>query len=82
LQQVRHAKPWLVQLDVGTKRKVAKVIPTCQFIMDGFPTQEIVNIFPLGSYDLLIGTNWLASYKNKLDYYHKTLECEIMKGER
>jgi hypothetical protein len=30
LQQVKHAKPWLVQLATGTKRKVTKVITTCQ----------------------------------------------------
>jgi len=43
--------------------------------MGGFPTQATLNILPLGSYDLLIGMDWLVSYKTKLDYYHKTLEC-------
>jgi hypothetical protein len=38
LQPVRHVKLWLVQLATGTKRKVAEIIPACQFIMDGFPT--------------------------------------------
>jgi hypothetical protein len=73
LQPVRHVKPWLVQLATRTKRKVAEVIPSCQFIMDGLPTQETLNILPLGSYDLLVGMDWLATYKTKLDYYHKTL---------
>jgi hypothetical protein len=35
LQPVRHVNPWLVQLANGTKIKVAEVIITCQFIMDG-----------------------------------------------
>jgi hypothetical protein len=73
LQPVRHVKPWLVQLATRTKRKVAEVIPSCQFIMDGLPTQETLNILPLGSYDLLVGMDWLATYKTKLDCYHKTL---------
>jgi hypothetical protein len=34
----KHAKPWLVQLATGTKRKVAEVIPACQFTMGEFPT--------------------------------------------
>jgi hypothetical protein len=44
--------------------------------MDGLPTQATLNILPLGSYDLLVSMDWLATYKTKLEYYHKTLECE------
>jgi hypothetical protein len=43
--------------------------------MNGSPTQETLNILPLGSYYLLIGMNWLVAHKNKLDCYCKTLEC-------
>jgi hypothetical protein len=75
LQPIRHVKPWLVQLATRTKRKVAEVIPSCQLIMGGMPTQATLNILPLGSYDLLIGMDWLAAYKTKLNCYHKTLEC-------
>ena len=82
LQPVRHVKPWLVQLATGTKRKVVDVIPSCQFIMDGLPTQATLNILPLGYYDLLIGMDWLSTYKTKLDYYHKTLECENEEGRK
>jgi hypothetical protein len=82
LQPVRHVKPWSVQLATKTKRKLAEVIPTCQFIMDGFPTQVTLNILPLGSYDLLIGMDWLATYKNKLDCYHKILECVNEEGRK
>jgi len=76
LQHVKHVKSWLVQLAIGTKRKVTKVIPACQFVMSGFPTQVNLNILPLGSYDLLIGMDWLNAHKIKLDYYNKTLEFE------
>jgi hypothetical protein len=55
LQQVKHVKSWLVQLATGTKRKVTKVIPACQFIVNGLSTQATLNMLPLGSYDLLIG---------------------------
>jgi hypothetical protein len=82
LQLVIHFKPWLVQLATGTKRKVGEAIPTCQFIMDGFPTRATLNILPLGSYDLLIDMDWLDAYKTNLDYYHKTLECVNEEGRK
>jgi hypothetical protein len=47
-----------------------------------FPTQTTLNILPLGSNDLLIGMDWLATYKARLDYYHKTLECVSEEGRR
>jgi hypothetical protein len=82
LQPHKHTKPWLVQLATSTKRKVAEVIPACQFTMGEFPTQATLNILPLGSYDLLIGMDWLATYKARLDCYHKTLECVGEEGRR
>jgi hypothetical protein len=75
MKPVRHAKTWLVQLATGTKRKVADVIPACQFTVDGLPTQATLNILPLGSYGLLIGMDWIAAYKTRFDCYYKTLEC-------
>jgi hypothetical protein len=50
--------------------------------MSRFPTQKKLNILPLGSYDLLIGMDWLASHKTNLDYYSENLECENEKGRR
>jgi hypothetical protein len=38
MKLVRHVKPCLAQLATGTKIKVTEVIPSFQFIMDGFPT--------------------------------------------
>jgi hypothetical protein len=50
--------------------------------MGGLPTRATLNILPLGSYDLFIGMDWLASYKTKLDCYHKTLECVNEEGRK
>jgi hypothetical protein len=76
LQQVKHVKSWLLKLATRTKIKVTEVIPACQFIMKELPTQETLNMLPLGSYDLLIGMDWMVAHKTKLDCYNKTLECE------
>jgi hypothetical protein len=50
--------------------------------VNGLSTQETLNMLPLGSYDLLIGMDWLDSHKSKLDYYNKTLECEDEEGRK
>jgi hypothetical protein len=47
-----------------------------------FPTQTTLNLLPLGSYDLLIGMDWLAAHKARLDCYHKTLECVSKEGKK
>ena len=39
-----------------------------------------LNVLPLGSYDVLIGMDWLEAHKVKLDYYNKTFECMDEEG--
>jgi hypothetical protein len=46
------------------------------------PTQATLNVLPLGSYDLLIGMDWMATHKAKLECYHKTLGCVSKEGKR
>jgi hypothetical protein len=62
------------------KRKVIEVVEACPIGMEGFQTQEVLNILPLISYDVLLGMDWLASHKEKLNCYEKILECEDEKG--
>ena len=43
--------------------------------MDGLATYVDLNVLPPGSYDVLIGMDWLeAQRKKKLDCYNKTFE--------
>jgi hypothetical protein len=72
----------MVQIATGIERKVTNVIPTCQFIMNGLHTQATLNMVPLGSYDLLIGMDWLVAHKTKLVCYNKNLECEDEEGRK
>jgi hypothetical protein len=39
--------------------------------MNGASTKEYFHIIPLGSYDCLIGMNWLEKHHVILDYYNK-----------
>ena len=50
---------WLVELTTGRKIKVTSIFINCKIMLNDFLTHVNVNIFPLGSYDLLIGMDWI-----------------------
>ena len=58
----------MVQLATGAKRKVVELVKSCPVGMNGLGTKAYLNIFPLGSYDFLIGMDWL-------DQHHAILDC-------
>jgi hypothetical protein len=68
LPRNKHGKYWLVQLDMGAKRKVNEMVKLCLIDMNGLSTREYLNILPLGSYYFLIGVDWL-------DQHHAMLDC-------
>ena len=80
LRKVKHGKSWLVQLATRTKRKVSEVVEKCPLVMNGWVTCVDMNVLPLGSYDVLIGMDWLESHRVKLDCYKKTFECMDEEG--
>ena len=43
--------------------------------MNGLATCVDLNVLLLGSYDVLIGMDWLEAHRVKLDCYNKTFEC-------
>jgi hypothetical protein len=59
LSRSKHEKSWLVQLATGTKRKVAELVKSYLVDMKGLSTKDELNILPLGSYNCLIGMDWL-----------------------
>ena len=73
LKKLKHTKSWLVQLATRTKRKVVDFISNFEFILDGKNIRTNLNILPLGSYDVIIGMDWLEKHKAVLDCYANTL---------
>eukprot|EP00253_Pinus_taeda_P030790 PITA_30790 len=75
LQSVKFKNPWLVQLATGAKRRVTAKINDCSFTIADQPITADLNILPLGSYDILIGMDWLEKHwslvdcKTKIIYY-------------
>ena len=43
-------------------------------------TSVNLNILPLGSYDILIGLDWMESHKNIINCLHKIYNCIDEKG--
>ena len=80
LKNSKHRRSWLVQLATGTKKKISEVIIKCPLVMDGLVTYAYLNVLPLGSYDVLIGMDWLEAHREKLDCYNKNFECLDEKG--
>ena len=59
---------------IGTKRKVSEIMKECPIDLNGILTKVDLNVPPLGSYDTLIGMDWLENHRVKVDFYGKYLE--------
>ena len=55
LGKVKHDKCWLVQLAIGMKQIVSKIVKDCEVNLNGFPTRVNLNILPLRLYNIFIG---------------------------
>jgi predicted aspartyl protease len=82
LMRSKHEKSWLVQLATGTKRKVTELVKSCSVDMKGMSTKAELNILPLGSYDCLIGMDWLDQHHALLDYRNKRFTCLDEEGNQ
>eukprot|EP00253_Pinus_taeda_P009179 PITA_09179 len=78
LQSVKFKNPWLVQLATGAKRRVTAKIKDCSFTIAGQPVTADLNVLPLGSYDILIGMDWLEKHWSLVDS-NQLVKC-IRKG--
>ena len=71
----KFTKSWLFQLDTGAKRQVMNFVENCTVTMDQFETSVKFNVLPLGSYDMLIGMDWLEKHTMVLNCFDKTFTC-------
>jgi hypothetical protein len=82
LQRRKHIKSWLVYLATGTKQKVTEIIESFLLEMNGLHTCETLNLLPFGSYDMHIGMDWLASHKEKMNFFIRTYNVNMMKATK
>jgi len=50
-----HAKSWLVQLAICTKKRVHHWVRSCAFELNGMPTSTHLNVLSLSSYNMFLG---------------------------
>jgi hypothetical protein len=67
----KNGKSWLVQVATGARRKFNEMVNSCLMDMNGLNIKAYLNIFPLGSYDYLIGMDWLEQHHTLLDCHNK-----------
>lgn len=82
LQSNKFKKSWLVQLAVRTKRRVSAKTENCHIIVSGQPIHVDMNILPLGSYDVLIGMDWLEGRWSLVDCKEKSVSYLTKSGQR
>jgi predicted aspartyl protease len=75
LEKSELGKSSLVQLATGTKRRIHDMVISCSISLNGVNTSADLNIIPLGSYDILIGMDWLDKHHDVLDFHSKTFRC-------
>jgi len=46
------------------------------------PTSTHLNVLPLGSYNILLGMDWLYLHKTNVDCYEKAIKCLDDDGEK
>ena len=51
--------------------RVTEIVKDLLLGFNDLDTSVNLNILPLGSYDILIGMDWLESHKDVIDYLHK-----------
>jgi hypothetical protein len=75
LEKRKLGKASLVQLATRTKRRIHDMVRSCSIGLNGVNTNSDINIIPLGSYDVLIGMDWLDKHHAILDCHIKTFTC-------
>ena len=75
LEKSTLGKGILVQLATRTKIRIHDMVRSCSISLNGMNTSSDLNIIPLGSYDVLIGMDWLDKHHAVLDFHNKTFTC-------
>jgi hypothetical protein len=66
-------KSWLVHLAIGSKRIINEMVKECIMDTNELSTRVDLNKIPLGSYDFLIGMNWLKKHHVVLEFIIRNL---------
>lgn len=82
LQVSKFKNLWSVQLATGEERRVIEKVEDYPIELVGQPIKVNINIFPLCSYDVLIGMNWLEKHWSLVNCKSKTISFTDEGGSR
>ena len=74
------AKPWTVEYANQSRAKVEQCLFEARVDFPNFSTELNLYVAPLGSYDIIIGINWLSEHKAKVDCLAKIVNCVDDRG--
>ena len=83
--QFTFEKVWKVlvgSVSYMNQRKLVNYVENCEMFMSQFKPQVKLNVLPLGSYDVLIGMDWLEKQKVVVNCFEKPFTCIDDKWER
>ena len=82
LKEQKFKNSWLVQLATREKRKVTAKVPNCILEVAEQQLQVDLNILPLGSYDVLLGMDWLEKHWTLVDCKENIIYYRIQDATR
>ena len=68
-------KPWIVEYGKRTKRRVEQCLSCSELELPTFHTHVNLYVAPLGSYNVIVGINWLTEHKAIVNCEDKLVEC-------
>lgn len=72
---VKARNRWQVDLVLGSRVNVDIFAPDCKIQMKPFTTSVNLRVIPLGSYDIVLGMDWLEKNQAILDCKDKKISC-------
>ena len=72
---VRARNRWKLELASGSRVNTNIVAPNCKIQMKYFTTLANLRVIPLGSYDIVLGMDWLEKHQVVMDCKDKSINC-------
>lgn len=66
---------WVVEYANQTRAEVSQCLFEARVELPNFSIEVNLYVAPLGSYDIILGMNWLWRHRAKVDRHVKTIEC-------
>ncbi|XP_059067948.1 uncharacterized protein LOC131858677 [Cryptomeria japonica] len=66
---------WMVQYESRVEKRVDSCLFGSDLVLPNFQTQVNLYVAPLGSYDVILGINWLTEHKVIVNYEDKVVSC-------